>query len=99
MPHRPYHRALTALVLAAAAALGLAGCASYDDHVKDCMAAVKAREDGDTSKPEACKEVKEDDYTTIVMHQVLVDEGLDDLKEHPEDLLDYSEDGDVDRKQ
>lgn len=72
----PTPRALTALAVTAAAAIGLAGCASYDDHVKDCTAAVKARADGDTSKPEACEPLKEKDYNLIVSHAALQEEGV-----------------------
>lgn len=57
----------------------LAGCSSgpsYDEVVKDCVAALKARPDGDTGKPTACDGVKEDDYTALVLSQAIQDSGL-----------------------
>lgn len=61
--------------------LALAGCSSgpsYDDVVEDCVAALKARPEGDKAKPKACKDVKEDDYSTIVMGMTLDDMGVVD---------------------
>ncbi|MFF7947004.1 hypothetical protein [Streptomyces griseorubiginosus] len=61
--------------------LALAGCSSgksYDDTVKDCVSALKARPAGDKSKPKACDGVKEDDYTTLVMGLTLDDMGVVD---------------------
>jgi hypothetical protein len=69
----------TAVLLACL--LALAGCSSgksYDDAVEDCVAALKARPEGDKAKPNACEDVKEDDYTTIVMGLTLDDMGVVD---------------------
>ncbi|MEU2448506.1 MULTISPECIES: hypothetical protein [unclassified Streptomyces] len=71
------NRTRTALALLAAALL-LTGCASYDDHVQDCAKAVKARPAGDKTKPEACEPLKEDDYTLIVMSNVVDELGWTD---------------------
>ncbi|MEU9273065.1 hypothetical protein AB0E04_48000 [Streptomyces sp. NPDC048251] len=56
----------------------VAGCSSeksYDDTVAACVTALKDRADGDKAKPDACKDVKDDDYTALLMSQVLDDNG------------------------
>jgi hypothetical protein len=63
----------TTLLLAGAAV----GCSkSYDDTVNDCTKALAAQfeEDG-KGKPDACKDVKEDDYSAILMNQIMGDQG------------------------
>jgi hypothetical protein len=67
---------LAACLLLAGAA---AGCSqSYDDTVNDCITALKERAEGEKAKPDACKDVKEDDYTALLMSQVLDDNGWTD---------------------
>jgi hypothetical protein len=73
---------LTFLLLA-----GTAACSSgksYDDTVNDCVKALKARAEGDTAKPAACKGVKEDDYTALVFSKVLDDNGWRDKDGNPD---------------
>ncbi|MEV6782732.1 hypothetical protein [Streptomyces sp. NPDC051098] len=60
---------------------------SYDEITDDCYAALKERAEGDKEKPGECKEVKEDDYTAMVMSIVADDPGWID------------ENGDVDQNE
>ncbi|GES27971.1 hypothetical protein AB0G60_02390 [Streptomyces angustmyceticus] len=44
-----------------------AGCSqSYDEMATDCLAALKARPDGDKAKPSECEGLKRKDYTALV---------------------------------
>lgn len=86
---------LTLAALGAALLLSLTGCGYSAD---DCAAAIDDTSTK-TNRPEQCKDISEDDYTTLLMGYILNREGLGDVDEHPEDLLDYGEDGDVDRTQ
>jgi len=64
---------------------GAVGCSkSYDDTVKDCVKALDKRADGDTAKPAACKDVKEDDYTALVFSKTLDDNGWKDENGDPD---------------
>jgi hypothetical protein len=89
----PKPKRTKALIIGAAtlAAAGIGGIVfwlvqpSYDDIVKDCTRAIEAQAEGDTSKPEACEDVKDDDYTLIRMHSVLKKDGW------------FNEDGGVNR--
>lgn len=75
---------LLACLLLAAGAAGCSSGKSYDDTVKGCVTALKARADGDKTKPDACKDVKDDDYTALVMSQVLDDNGWTDENGDPD---------------
>lgn len=86
---------LTLAALGAATLLGLTGCGYSAD---DCAAAI-TDESTKTNRPEQCQDISDDDYELLLMGYILKKEGLDEVDEHPEDLLDYSEDGDVDRTQ
>ncbi|WP_331724432.1 hypothetical protein OG416_36775 (plasmid) [Streptomyces longwoodensis] len=45
---------------------------SYDDVVKDCQKAlVSQSKAGEKGKPGACKDVKDDDYTALVMNNAI----------------------------
>ena len=66
---------LLAVLLLAGATAGCSSDKSYDETVKDCTAALAKRADGDKAKPDACKDVKDDDYTALLMSQVLDDNG------------------------
>lgn len=59
---------------------GLAvGCSqSYDEMANDCLAALKARPDGDTSKPSECEGLKRKDYTALVASVAIDDLGWTD---------------------
>ncbi|MEU5976367.1 hypothetical protein [Streptomyces sp. NPDC047315] len=68
----------TRLVPAAiAAALALTACSSesYEDITANCAKALESRAEGDKEKPSACKDVKEDDYDTLVISSVLEKDG------------------------
>ncbi|MGP3684129.1 hypothetical protein ACTVZO_05345 [Streptomyces sp. IBSNAI002] len=59
-------RLRTALPVLTAATLLLASCGqSYDDIVKECRQVLVERPEGETGKPAACSDVKEDDYGVI----------------------------------
>ncbi|MFE5853554.1 hypothetical protein ACFQ61_10120 [Streptomyces sp. NPDC056500] len=61
-------RTITVAITATLLALGLAGCGqSYEDTVNDCHAALKDRSESETGKPDECADVKEDDYTALVI--------------------------------
>ncbi|MFF9787156.1 hypothetical protein [Streptomyces nigrescens] len=67
-------------VITAAALLaglvGVTGCAqSYEELTEDCLTALKARPDGDKSKPAECEGVKRKDYVTLVMSVAIDDLG------------------------
>lgn len=84
-------RTTIALLAALLAVGGGAGCSSeksYEDITADCVQALKDRPEGDTGKPKACEDVKEDDYQTLLMSHILEKEGLvKDGKANPEKLL------------
>lgn len=65
---------LTGLLLAATT-VGCSSDKSYNDIVKDCVTALKDQPSDDATKPDACKDVKDDDYTALVMSRVLDDNG------------------------
>ncbi|MFI2314099.1 hypothetical protein AMK17_25305 [Streptomyces sp. CB00072] len=91
-------RTRTALTATAVAALlALTGCSSGYT-ADDCAAAIDDTSTK-TNRPAECQDISDEDYETLIMGYVLNKEGLGDLDEHPEDLLDYAEDGDVDREQ
>ncbi|MEU7416724.1 hypothetical protein [Streptomyces antibioticus] len=69
---------LLATLLLAGAAVGCSSEKSYDEVVADCTQALKDRADGDKAKPDACEDVKKDDYTALLMSQVLDDNGWTD---------------------
>lgn len=72
-------RTTTVLLTTLLALAGVAGCSaekSYEQLTADCAAALKDRAEGDKAKPGACEGVKEDDYQTLLMSQVLEDTGM-----------------------
>ena len=86
--------AIAATLLALTA--GATACAkSQDEIVADCLKALDQRAEGSKTKPEACKPLSDDDYQTVLMGWVIRKEGLGNVDEHPEDLLDYADDGEV----
>lgn len=93
-------RTIPALALLLTVAFGVTACGQSEaEKQASCYDAIKARTEGDKAKPQACKDLSEDDYNTLVMGWVLEKTGLDELGEHPEDLPDFAEDGVVDRQQ
>lgn len=92
-------RIITTLALSLTVAFGATACGQSEaDKQAKCYDAIKARTEGDKSKPEACKDLPQDDYDTLLMGWVLEKTGLDEVSEHPEDLADFGEDGVVDRQ-
>ncbi|MEU7962379.1 hypothetical protein AB0D09_02750 [Streptomyces sp. NPDC049097] len=80
-------RRTTALISAAVVAVagGITGTViwlsqpSYDDIVKDCAHALVAQSKaGGSGKPDACRDVKEDDYAALSMSQAINDLGWTD---------------------
>ncbi|OQR65971.1 hypothetical protein B6E66_01255 [Streptomyces maremycinicus] len=80
-------RCTTALITGAAVAIavGITGTViwlvqpSYDDVVKDCQEALVAQsEAGGKGKPDACKDVKDDDYSALVLNNAIGDLGWTD---------------------
>lgn len=66
----------TAILLACLLAGGAVGCAkSYDEIVTDCAATLKERPEGDAAKPDACEDVKDKDYETLVLSEAIDDLG------------------------
>lgn len=88
-------RTTAAALTAATLLLSLTACGYSAD---DCAAAIDDSSTK-TNRPEQCQDISDDDYELLLMGYILKKEGLDEVDEHPEDLLDYSEDGDVDRTQ
>ena len=69
---------IAALVITAGAAVTvwLIVRSTYDDTVKDCQKALAAQFKADgKGKPGACRDLKEDDYSAILMNQIMGDEG------------------------
>lgn len=71
---------LIAIIIAAVLALGGGTWwltqPSYDDIVKGCQQALKAQFKADEKgKPEACNDVKEDDFTALVANAAMDDLG------------------------
>lgn len=72
-------RYTAAILLTCLLATGAVACAkSYDEIVTDCATALKERPEGDKSKPDACKDVKEDDYIDLLVSQNINDLGWTD---------------------
>lgn len=65
---------------------------SYDDIVKGCQKALAAQFKADgKGKPDACKDVKKDDYDALVVAGV-----IDGMSKSDRDLLDYYDNGTID---
>ena len=79
------------LLLAGAAA----GCSKSQAEIEDdCYAAITDKSD-ENNRPEECESLSQNDYDTLRMGWFLEKEGLGNVDENPEDLLDYSDDGEV----
>ncbi|MFJ8995583.1 hypothetical protein ACIRQH_34910 [Streptomyces sp. NPDC102279] len=99
-PPAPTRSRRTTWIIAAviAAALAIGGGAywisrpSYDDIVKDCQKALIAQtKAGGKGKPSACEDVKDDDYTALVMSNA-----IDGMSKKDRDMLDYYDNGTID---
>ncbi|WP_031152824.1 hypothetical protein [Streptomyces erythrochromogenes] len=71
-------RTITVLLATTALLAGCSGEPSYDESVEQCVQAVKARPEGDKTKPKPCESLKEDDYTLVVMSKTMGDLGWTD---------------------
>ncbi|MEU8998847.1 hypothetical protein AB0C95_29160 [Streptomyces caniferus] len=86
-------------VTAAAVLVGLAGVTgcgqSYEELTEGCLTALKARADGDKSKPAECEGVERKDYTALVTSVAIDDLGWtdEDGKFDKNKMLDSLEDG------
>lgn len=67
---------LTSLLLASATA-GCSSGKSQDEIAKDCQKALTSAATK-TSRPDACKDLSQDDYETLLMAWVLKQQGLTD---------------------
>jgi len=63
---------------------------SYDDIVRDCQKALNAQSTK-THRPDACKDVKPDDYDTLLVAWTLKHA----LSKDDRDTLDYYDDGSI----
>jgi len=66
---------------------------SYDDMVKDCQKALSSAATK-TDRPEACDGLSQEDYDTLLAGWV-VQHTLDEMPKGDRDLLDYSDDGEI----
>jgi hypothetical protein len=87
---------VVAAVLAVALAIGggvyWLSRPSYDEIVKGCQKALTAQlKAGGKGKPDACSDVKKDDYDTLVIASV-----IDGMSKKDRDLLDYYDNGTID---
>ncbi|MFD9902664.1 hypothetical protein [Streptomyces sp. NPDC059063] len=57
---------------------------TYDDHVNDCVAALKDRPTGDKTKPSACRDVTDDDYADLLMSHMVEREDRPDENGDPD---------------
>jgi hypothetical protein len=56
---------------------------TYDDTVKSCQKALAAQMQADgRGKPSACRDLSEDDYSAVLMNQIMDDEGWLDEDGH-----------------
>ena len=73
-------RLTTTALTAVATALLLTSCgASEAEKQRDCLNAIRARAEGDASKPKACEAISDDDYNTLIIGEVISDTDLSDL--------------------
>jgi hypothetical protein len=64
---------------------------SYDDVVKDCQQALAAQFEADgEGRPDACRDVKDDDYDAILLQAA-----FRELPEKDQRVLDYYDDGSI----
>ncbi|CAL9666274.1 hypothetical protein SUDANB145_07177 (plasmid) [Streptomyces sp. enrichment culture] len=66
---------------------------SEADQQADCQKAINA-ESTKTNRPDACKDLSQDDYDTLLMAYAL-ENAVKDLPEDTQDLLDHSDDGEL----
>lgn len=88
---------LTAAALAAGLLLAITGCSSDTRYTADDCAAAITDSSTKTDRPTECADVSDDDYDALILSHILKRKGLDNLDEHPENLLDYAEDGGADQ--
>ena len=92
-------RTILIILSAAVAALAIAGtvvwmnATSYDDTVAACQKALDSSATK-TNRPDACQEVKADDYDALLVGWAL-QHALDDMPKSDRDMLDYYDDGSI----
>ncbi|MFH8737969.1 hypothetical protein [Streptomyces sp. NPDC017964] len=95
MQFKRTHIIIAALVIAAgvAVAIWLVVRPSYDDIVKGCQ---KELDSSSTKahRPDACKDVSQKDYETLLMGWTMK-HALDDMPKKDRDILDYYDDGSI----
>lgn len=70
---------LATVLLCAGAAVGCSSEPSYEEVTKQCAEALKEQYEADgKGKPDACEDVKEDDYTALVASAAMGDLGWTD---------------------
>ena len=75
---------LTALLLAGTATAGCSSQPTKEEIAEQCAAAIKARPEGDTAKPKACKGLSDHDYAAIVFSHVARKKGWIDKDGNPD---------------
>ncbi|MGW6144431.1 hypothetical protein [Streptomyces sp. NPDC055140] len=89
------HIILAALVIAAgvAVAIWLVVRPSYDDIVKGCQQEIDSSSTK-THRPDACEDVNQKDYDTLLTAWIL-QHTFDDMPKKDRDILDYYDDGSI----
>jgi hypothetical protein len=73
--------------------LGTSCGKSEAEQQADCQEAI-TEESTKTQRPEACEDLSQDDYDTLLMHWAL-QKGLEEMPDEERDMLDYYDDGEV----
>ncbi|MDH6435595.1 cytochrome c5 [Streptomyces sp. SAI-144] len=84
--------ALPAVLLAVAAVTAACGKSEAEQQA-DCQKALTSSSTK-TSRPEACKDLSQDDYETLLMAYAL-QQGINDMPTEDQQLLDMSDDGEL----
>jgi uncharacterized lipoprotein YehR (DUF1307 family) len=83
----------TTIAIATALLLALTACGKSEEQKQaECVKAIDSKSTP-TNRPDACKDLSADDYKLLLMDHALKQAGLGNVDEHPEDLLDYGDDG------
>lgn len=84
----------TVIALTAVATLALTGCGKSEaEQQADCQKALSPAAT-ETHRPDACKDLSEDDYQTLLTAWVLK-HAIDDMPKKDQDTLDYYDDGEI----
>lgn len=66
---------------------------TYDEHVQNCEKAL-TKSATKTDRPDACEELSQDDYDTLLMGWAL-ENAMDGMSKKDRDTLDYFDDGSI----